>query len=45
VARNEALRTAYLNGLGYRVLRVWNAQVNTEIENVLDAIYAALTDL
>ena len=36
------LRTACLTGQGYRVMRFWNAEVNTEIEDVLEAIYAAL---
>ena len=40
--RTDALRSAGLNGLGYRVMRFWNAAVNTEIEDVLEAIYAAL---
>jgi len=38
------LRTAYLSEQGYRVMRFWNEQVNTAMENVLEAIYAALTD-
>ncbi len=40
----DAFRTAYLSEQGYRVMRFRNEQVNTEIENVLEAIYAALTD-
>jgi len=28
----------------YRMMRFWNEPVNTEMENVLEAIYAALTD-
>jgi len=39
------VRTAYLNEQGYRVLRFWNEQVNTEMEDVLQAIYVALMDL
>ena len=42
--RKDELRTAYLNQQGYRVLRFWNEQVNSEMEDVLQAIYAALTD-
>ena len=42
--RNDGLRTAYLNQQGYRVLRFWNEQVNADLEGVLQAIYAALTD-
>jgi very-short-patch-repair endonuclease len=40
----DATRTAYLTEQGYRVIRFWNEQVNCEIDNVLEAIYAALVD-
>jgi len=40
--RTDPLRTACLTEQGYRVMRFWNAEVNTEIEDVLEAIYAAL---
>ena len=40
--RTDPLRTACLTEQGYRVMRFWNAEVNTEIEAVLEAIYAAL---
>ena len=40
--RADALRTACLTEQGYRVMRFWNAEVNTQIEDVLEAIYAAL---
>ena len=42
--RKDALGTSYLSEQGYRVMRFWNAQINTEMENVLEAIYAALTN-
>ncbi len=42
--RKDRLTTAYLNHQGYRVLRFWNEQVETELQGVLQAIYAALTD-
>jgi very-short-patch-repair endonuclease len=42
--RKDASRTAYLNQRGYRVMRLWNEQVNSELEGVLQAVYAALTD-
>jgi very-short-patch-repair endonuclease len=42
--RKDVLRTAYLNQQGYRVLRFWNEQIETELQGVLQAIYAALTD-
>jgi very-short-patch-repair endonuclease len=40
----DAARTAYLAEHGYRVIRFWNEQVNREMDDVLEAIYAALTD-
>jgi very-short-patch-repair endonuclease len=40
----DAKRTAYLAEQGYRVIRFWNDQVNREMDDVLEAIYAALTD-
>jgi very-short-patch-repair endonuclease len=42
--RKDSLRTADLEKQGYRVMRFWNNQINTELEGVLQAIYAALTD-
>ncbi len=39
---NDALRTAFLNQLGYPVIRFSNHQVTSEFDAVLDAIYAAL---
>ena len=36
--RKDGLRTAHLNQQGYRVLRFWNEQVNTELEGVLQAV-------
>ncbi len=46
-AENEALdlqRSAYLNKMGYRVLRFWNNEVLQETEAVLMAIFAILAD-
>ena len=40
--RTDPLRTACLTEQGYRAMRFWNAEVNTQIEDVLEAIYAAL---
>jgi very-short-patch-repair endonuclease len=37
-------RSAYLNKMGYRVLRFWNNQVLQETEAVLEAIFAILAD-
>jgi very-short-patch-repair endonuclease len=41
IASDEA-RTAYLNSLGYRVLRFWNNEVLNEIDSVMSVIYEAL---
>ncbi len=43
-APKDAGRTAYLSEQGYRVIRFWNEQVHIEMDNVLEAIYAALKD-
>jgi len=40
----DAARAAYLIERGYRVIRFWNEQVMGELDDVLEAIYAALTD-
>jgi very-short-patch-repair endonuclease len=40
----DAARTAYLNEQGYRVMRFWNGQISADIDDVLEAIYAALAD-
>ena len=40
----EAARTAYLTAQGYRVIRFWHEQVNRALDDVLEAIYAGLTD-
>ncbi|MDM7978906.1 MAG: endonuclease domain-containing protein [Rhizobium sp.] len=40
----DAARTAYLENQGYKVIRFWNAEVLTEIEAVLDTIYAAVRE-
>jgi very-short-patch-repair endonuclease len=46
-ADNEELdsqRSAYLNKMGYRVVRFWNNEVLQETEAVLEAIFAILSD-
>ena len=46
-AENEVLdlqRSAYLNKMGYRVLRFWNNDVLQETEAVLTAIFAILAN-
>jgi hypothetical protein len=40
----DAARTAYLTAQGYRVIRFWNERVNRALDDVLEAIYAGLTD-
>ena len=43
--RREALdtqRTAFLEKLGFRVLRFWNDYVLTDLDNVTETIFAAL---
>src|SRR5262249_51331529 len=38
----DAARTAFLNSRGYRVLRFWNNEVLTQIDGVMEVIYAAV---
>ena len=38
----DKARTKYLETLGYRVLRFWNPEVVSNMEGVLETIYAAL---
>jgi very-short-patch-repair endonuclease len=40
--RSDAARTAWLRLQGYRILRFWNHEVTSQIDVVLDTIYAAL---
>ncbi|MBV8356832.1 MAG: DUF559 domain-containing protein [Deltaproteobacteria bacterium] len=35
---------SYPNQQSYGVIRFWNRRINTEMDDVLEAIYAALTD-
>ncbi len=37
-------RTAYLESLGYKVIRFWNGQVMKDIEGVIHSIEASLND-
>jgi very-short-patch-repair endonuclease len=39
---HDTARTAFLNALGYRVLRFWNNEVRNNPDGVLDVIEAAL---
>jgi very-short-patch-repair endonuclease len=43
-ARLDRHRDKRLAELGFRVLRVWNNEIDRQKNVVLDAIYAALTD-
>ncbi|EKF59235.1 hypothetical protein QWE_13313 [Agrobacterium albertimagni AOL15] len=40
----DAARTAFLEAQGYKVIRFWNAEVLTELEAVLNTIYAAVRE-
>lgn len=40
----DAARSADLRQQGYRAIRFWNVQVNREMNALLEAIHAALTD-
>ena len=42
-AAADAERTKLLRGLGYEIFRVWNSDVNTNMDGVLNGIYAAAT--
>jgi very-short-patch-repair endonuclease len=41
-AADDLVRTRWLEGRGYRVLRFWNGEVMNDVEVVLDTIHAAL---
>ncbi|WP_428682006.1 endonuclease domain-containing protein [Sphingopyxis sp.] len=43
-SESDAARDTFLNGKGYRVLRVWNNEVTGNLSGVLTAILAALSD-
>ncbi len=40
--RRDAMRTAYLERAGYRVLRFWNNEVSENLDGVIEAILAAI---
>ncbi|MBV8453448.1 MAG: DUF559 domain-containing protein [Deltaproteobacteria bacterium] len=40
----EIRREDGLNQQGYRVIRFWNGQIPTEMDDVLEAIYTALVE-
>ena len=40
----DARRTVWLEGQGFRVLRFWNHEISTQRREVIDRLYAALTD-
>lgn len=39
---HDEMRSAILQSLGFRVLRVWNAEIFTNMEGVIDAVLAEL---
>lgn len=41
-AEYDAKRSAALESLGFRVLRIWNAEIFTNMEGVIDAVLAEL---
>ena len=41
---SDAIRTRYLEALGYRVLRFWNNDVLNNAESVAEVISAAITE-
>jgi len=43
-AAKDALRSKYLMSRGYQVFRVWNSEINTNIDGVLDGIYAIVAE-
>jgi very-short-patch-repair endonuclease len=42
--KRDAARTAFLEAQGYKVIRFWNAEVLTELDAVLDTIFAAVRE-
>ena len=43
LVQQDAERTAWLESVGYRVIRFWDHEVLTEMESVKEAIYRSLT--
>ena len=43
--KKDALRTAYLEGKGIRVIRFWNDNVLEHLEEVVSEIYATLNEI
>ncbi len=42
--QSDAARNAWLQSKGFRVLRVWNTQLTSERDAVLDAVWHNLTE-
>jgi very-short-patch-repair endonuclease len=42
---SDAARNAWLQSKGFRVLRVWNTQLTSERDAVLDAVWHNLTEM
>jgi very-short-patch-repair endonuclease len=42
--RRDAVRTAYLEAAGYRVIRFWNNEIRENLDGVVETILAALAE-
>jgi very-short-patch-repair endonuclease len=42
--RRDAVRTAYLEAVGYRVIRFWNHEIRENLDGVVETILAALAE-
>jgi very-short-patch-repair endonuclease len=42
--RRDAVRTAYLEAAGYRVIRFWNNEIRENLDGVVETIIAALAE-
>jgi len=42
-AKADANRKSHLRTLGYEIIRIWNTDINTNIDGVLSGIYATAT--
>lgn len=43
-SRHDEKRTAWFESQGYRVIRFWNHEIKSELDSVLDTIYAAVEE-
>ncbi len=42
--RHDAVRAAYLEAAGYRVIRFWNHEIRENLDGVVETILAALAE-